>query len=146
MGWRVRRRVCLSSSSLLYIYFDMRDIPSNLYTYKVLTQMTFLTGTPLLIPLTTSLYVPGTLSSSRTVLVDIGTGFYVEKSVAESKKFYEGKVADLQRNLGEIENVVGGKEGNLRVVEEVLRGRVMSEQGQAQGGQQGGAGGGGGGT
>ena len=146
MGWRVRRRVCLISSSLLYIYFDMRDIPSNLYTYKVLTQMTFLTGTPLLIPLTTSLYVPGTLSSSRTVLVDIGTGFYVEKSVAESKKFYEGKVADLQRNLGEIENVVGGKEGNLRVVEEVLRGRVMSEQGQAQGGQQGGAGGGGGGT
>lgn len=30
-------------------------------------------------PLTTSLYVPGKLASTHTVLVDIGTGFYVEK-------------------------------------------------------------------
>lgn len=30
-------------------------------------------------PLTTSLYVPGKLASTQTVLVDVGTGFYVEK-------------------------------------------------------------------
>lgn len=89
---------------------------------------------PLLLPLTTSLYVPGTLSSSSTVLIDIGTGFFVEKSTADARRFYEGKVAELHRSLGEIEKVVGGKEGNLRVVEEVLRGKVMQEQqGQAGG-------------
>ncbi|KAI4233572.1 MAG: hypothetical protein L6R40_007023 [Gallowayella cf. fulva] len=33
----------------------------------------------ILVPLTPSLYVPGTLVSTETVLVDIGTGFYVEK-------------------------------------------------------------------
>lgn len=37
------------------------------------------TGTPILVPLTPSLYVPGKLASTDTVLVDIGTGFYVEK-------------------------------------------------------------------
>lgn len=37
------------------------------------------TGTPLLVPLTPSLYVPGQLASNSTVLVDIGTGFFVEK-------------------------------------------------------------------
>ena len=36
-------------------------------------------GTPILVPLTPSLYVPGKLASTDTVLVDIGTGFYVEK-------------------------------------------------------------------
>lgn len=36
-------------------------------------------GTPILVPLTPSLYVPGKLASTATVLVDIGTGFYVEK-------------------------------------------------------------------
>lgn len=36
-------------------------------------------GAPLLVPLTTSLYVPGTLASGDTVVVDVGTGFYVEK-------------------------------------------------------------------
>ena len=37
------------------------------------------TGTPILVPLTPSLYVPGKLASTDVVLVDIGTGFYVEK-------------------------------------------------------------------
>lgn len=36
-------------------------------------------GTPILVPLTPSLYVPGKLASTDVVLVDIGTGFYVEK-------------------------------------------------------------------
>lgn len=38
-----------------------------------------LLGREILVPLTTSLYVPGKLASTQTVLVDVGTGFYVEK-------------------------------------------------------------------
>jgi prefoldin alpha subunit len=34
---------------------------------------------PILVPLTSSLYVPGTLADSDNVIVDVGTGFYVEK-------------------------------------------------------------------
>lgn len=34
-------------------------------------------GREVMVPLTSSLYVPGTLSSTEEVLVDIGTGFYV---------------------------------------------------------------------
>ena len=34
---------------------------------------------PLLVPLTTSLYVSGTLADTERVIVDIGTGYYVEK-------------------------------------------------------------------
>ncbi len=34
---------------------------------------------PVLIPLTSSLYVPGTLADTEKVIVDVGTGFYVEK-------------------------------------------------------------------
>ena len=34
---------------------------------------------PVLVPLTTSLYVPGALADSESVIVDVGTGFYVEK-------------------------------------------------------------------
>lgn len=35
-------------------------------------------GQPLLLPLTSSLYVSGTLESADQVLVDVGTGYYVE--------------------------------------------------------------------
>ena len=33
----------------------------------------------ILVPLTSSLYVKGTLADREKVLVDVGTGFYVEK-------------------------------------------------------------------
>ncbi|KAK5939220.1 subunit of tubulin prefoldin [Knufia obscura] len=93
-------------------------------------------NTPLLIPLTTSLYVPArpTISSHPTVLVDVGTGYFVSKRTPDAIKFYNGKVDDLTRNLGDIERAVGTKNGDLRMVEEVLRGKVLSEQ---QGGGQG---------
>lgn len=37
-------------------------------------------GQPLLLPLTSSLYVPGALAETEKVLIDIGTGYYVEVS------------------------------------------------------------------
>ena len=69
-------------------------------------------------PLTQSLYVPGYLASTATVIVDVGTGFYVEKTTADALKFYNGKVDDLSKNLAELEKVVQSKNENLRIVEE----------------------------
>jgi hypothetical protein len=62
--------------------------------------------------------VPGKLASSSIVLVDVGTGFYVEKSAVDAIKFYNGKVDDLSKNLGDLEKVVQGKNENLRIIEE----------------------------
>lgn len=72
----------------------------------------------LLVPLTTSLYVPGRLASADTVLVDIGTGFYVEKSTEDATRFYKDKVAELAKNTKDLEAIVNGKAQNLRLVEE----------------------------
>ncbi|OAL33790.1 hypothetical protein AYO20_06966 [Fonsecaea nubica] len=101
--------------------------------------------TPLLIPLTTSLYVPGTLAAPKspssastsstmkpskppTVMVDVGTGFFVEKTPADATKFYQGKVEELTKNLQDIEKVVSGKTESLRVVEDALRRKMVEEQ------------------
>lgn len=73
---------------------------------------------PLLVPLTSSLYVPGTLASTETVLVDVGTGFYVEKTTDQAKKFYEAKSEELGRNVKDLEAIVNGKTQNLRLIEE----------------------------
>ena len=35
-------------------------------------------GQPIMLPLTSSVYVNGTLASKESVLVDIGTGYYIE--------------------------------------------------------------------
>jgi prefoldin alpha subunit len=87
-----------------------------------------------LVPLTTSLYVPGTLADPENVIVDVGTGFYVEKvgefylfaecetdswqSTKDATKFYEAKVEELGASLKDLEAIVQGKSNNLRVVED----------------------------
>ncbi|KAG0217785.1 Prefoldin subunit 5, partial [Mortierella sp. GBA43] len=45
----------------------------------------------ILVPLTSSLYVPGKLANVEKVVVDIGTGYYVEKTVEDAIKFYNAK-------------------------------------------------------
>lgn len=77
-------------------------------------------GKGILVPLTTSLYVPGTLASRDKVLVDVGTGFFVEKSTGDAKTFYQEKSKELGQNLKNLEGVLQGKANNLRVVEEGL--------------------------
>ncbi|KAL8672907.1 MAG: hypothetical protein Q9168_002661 [Polycauliona sp. 1 TL-2023] len=81
----------------------------------------------ILVPLTPSLYVPGTLASTETLLVDIGTGFYVEKTPPAARQFYTAKVDELGKNRKDLEAIVQGKQGNLTVVEDVLRQRMISE-------------------
>jgi prefoldin alpha subunit len=97
-----------------------------------------------LVPLTASLYVPGTLlgfpdddkddggeddgeqgkdaeggaKGGDAVLVDVGTGFFVRKSRADASKFYEARVAELDGSLRDLEGVLGSKSESLRVVED----------------------------
>jgi len=42
----------------------------------------------MLVPLTASLYVPGTLDDADKVLVDIGTGYFVEVSWLQLAAFF----------------------------------------------------------
>ncbi|PGH00153.1 prefoldin, alpha subunit [Blastomyces parvus] len=81
----------------------------------------------ILVPLTNSLYVKGTLADRKNVIVDVGTGFYVEKTTSKAIAFYNAKVEEIGVNLRELEKVVQGKSQNLRVIEDVLRQKLLSE-------------------
>ncbi|KAK9463948.1 Prefoldin [Lipomyces oligophaga] len=83
-------------------------------------------GNSLLVPLTSSLYLPGKLADVETFLVDVGTGYYVEKKPKDAIKFYESKVTTLQQNMADLENIVNNKSGNLRTVDEVLRKKMLA--------------------
>ncbi|KAF5025266.1 hypothetical protein F66182_2651 [Fusarium sp. NRRL 66182] len=90
-----------------------------------------------LVPLTNSLYVRGELSDANTVLVDVGTGFLVEKKLKSAEKFYETKVEELGNNLKDLEVIVQRKQTNARTIEEgistaVLRQKIMAGQGQGE--------------
>jgi prefoldin alpha subunit len=69
--------------------------------------------------------------------VDIGTGFFVEKSTKDATKFYDGKIDDLTKNMAQIEDVVRQKTETLRAVEDGMWRKVVEGERGA-----GGAGGG----
>lgn len=78
-----------------------------------------------LVPLTASMFVPGTLANVREVLVDVGTGYFVEQSVDDAKKFMDRKVEFLQSNTDSLKEVLEGKrqmlEGVVFVMQQKLR-------------------------
>ena len=84
------------------------------------------------------MYVPGQLADAEHVLVDVGTGYFVEKTAEDAQTFYSGKIEELGKNIKDLEEVVNAKASNLRVVEEVLRQKMLAgPQGQpGQPGQQ----------
>uniref|UniRef100_A0A8C6M088 Prefoldin subunit 5 n=1 Tax=Nothobranchius furzeri TaxID=105023 RepID=A0A8C6M088_NOTFU len=53
--------------------------------------------------LTQTMYVPGTLSDVEHVLVDVGTGYYVEKNVEDSKAFFKRKIDFLTKQMEKIQ-------------------------------------------
>ncbi|KAL5759096.1 hypothetical protein ACOSP7_017616 [Xanthoceras sorbifolium] len=66
-------------------------------------------GSQLLVPLTASLYVPGTLDHADKVLIDIGTGYFVEKTMAEGKDYCERKINLLKSNFDQLIEVATKK-------------------------------------
>ncbi|XP_015697418.1 probable prefoldin subunit 5 [Oryza brachyantha] len=59
-------------------------------------------GKKMLVPLTASLYVPGTLDDSEKVLVDVGTGYFIEKTMTQGKEYCERKINLLKSNFDEL--------------------------------------------
>ena len=52
----------------------------------------------------------------------------MEKDIPGAKDFYERKVKDLADSLKDLENVINSKAQNVRVVEEVIRLKVLNAQ------------------
>ena len=100
--------------------------PEHECTRLIRTSLTT-TAKSILVPLTSSLYVRGTLKNAGNVLLDIGTGYYVEKvyllsrcvdvkSSGDAIKFYSTKVEYLDKNMEDLEKVINAKASNAKCI------------------------------
>ncbi|XP_024878017.1 prefoldin subunit 5 [Temnothorax curvispinosus] len=62
-------------------------------------------GSEILVPLTGSMYVTGKLADANNVIVDIGTGYYAEKSVVDAKDYFKRKVEYVTEQMEKIQQV-----------------------------------------
>lgn len=79
-----------------------------------------------LVPLTASLYLPGKISERNSVLVDVGTGYYVEKSLEQAQTFYSNKVKFVETNMGKLEQSISQKAEHGEIIRNMLSRRIDS--------------------
>ena len=87
-------------------------------------------GTNMMVPLTGSLYVPGQLADGDKVLVDIGTGYYAEKSVKDADEFFKRKVEYLKQQMEKVQPTLQNKYESRQVIGELLNVRMQAQQKQ----------------
>ena len=80
----------------------------------------------MLVPLTQSLYVPGELGDPDQLLVELGTGYYIEKSVDEAQAFLDRKIAMIKAQAGNVQQVASMKQQNLQGTVNVMNQKVMA--------------------
>ncbi|CAO3688235.1 unnamed protein product [Umbelopsis vinacea] len=82
----------------------------------------------ILVPLTSSLYVPGKLSNVETVIVDVGTGYFVEKSVADASQFYKTKIEYIKGSAAKLQETITNKQSNVRALVNVMQDKMQAQQ------------------
>jgi prefoldin alpha subunit len=108
--------------------------------------LTFAADKTILVPLTNSLYVPGKLSNPDHVIVDVGTGYFVQKvyrtvssfqshrpdsshqTRAQALTHYQNKVDYVRGNLETLQNTIEKKQDNLNYLMNMMQSKMGPSQ------------------
>jgi prefoldin alpha subunit len=120
-------------------YHQLRAVSARLSTARASVNEAFDTsssnneGRQIMIPLTESLYAPGKMVDANKILVELGAGFFVEKSSKDAIKVLERKQKIVDANS---ENVLAAAEASSRNVEAIkgaMQGKLLEIQARQQG-------------
>jgi prefoldin alpha subunit len=78
------------------------------------------------------MYVPGQLSNPGKVIVDIGTGYYVEKESSSAQDYFNRKVKYVTENMERVQ-AIGNEKAKIRelvmdVMQEKLKAQFQDQQ------------------
>ena len=87
-------------------------------------------GTRMLVPITSSLYVPGETSKLDTVLIDVGTGYYIEKSGPEAQAFLDRKIHLITGQAVKVAQAMQIKQEGLQGTVQAMNSKITQYQQQ----------------
>lgn len=82
----------------------------------------------MLIPLSSSLYVSGSLVDSTKVLVDVGTGYYIQQSVPRAQDFFGKRMNQMKESMDNISEAITQKQKQQNMIIDVLRQKAQALQ------------------
>ena len=66
-----------------------------------------------MVPLTSSLYVPGIMEDNDKVLVEVGAGYFIEQSTDRAKDYCDRKVKMLNDSALKVDEIIKVKRVQL---------------------------------
>ena len=81
-------------------------------------------GREIMVPLTSSLYVPGVMEDNKNVLVEVGAGYFIEKNTQAATEYCNRKSKALMDSSSKVGQLIQGKKGQLGQVTEEYERRV----------------------
>eukprot|EP00548_Thalassiothrix_antarctica_P004966 CAMPEP_0194131574 /NCGR_PEP_ID=MMETSP0152-20130528/2324_1 /TAXON_ID=1049557 /ORGANISM="Thalassiothrix antarctica, Strain L6-D1" /LENGTH=162 /DNA_ID=CAMNT_0038826409 /DNA_START=80 /DNA_END=568 /DNA_ORIENTATION=- len=90
-------------------------------------------GKKIMVPLSSSLYVPGKIHDPNKLLVELGTGFYAEKSPKECSAFLQRKLKLVDANSENITKAVQNCRQNMEAVAITLQGKMLEIRARQEG-------------
>ena len=101
-----------SSLKIAYNKFlDNKEYINDLKTYQ---------DKEILVPMTSSLYVPGKCSDVKKVTVEIGANFFVETTIEKAEKFCDRKLEFIKKNMDNIDELIKNKNEQMNAVNQQL--------------------------
>ncbi|KAL0881609.1 hypothetical protein ABMA27_001436 [Loxostege sticticalis] len=88
-------------------------------------------GKTVLVPLTGSMYVPGTIIDTDNVIIDIGTGYYAQKDIEGGKDYFKRKVQFVTEQMEKIQQL-GIEKSKAREAICMMMEMKLQQQAQAQ--------------
>lgn len=72
------------------------------------------------------MYVPGQSVECQTFLVDVGTGYFIEKNAQAAMKFYQDRCEKLIKDSEQLNKIVAEKLDMVKRVDVVLKSKLQS--------------------
>lgn len=78
------------------------------------------------------MYVPGKLTDPEKVIVDVGTGYYVEKDIPAAKEYFSKKVKYVTEQMEKVQ-AIGNEKNKIReAVMDVMETKLQAQFAQQQ--------------
>ena len=92
-------------------FLDNKEYINDLKTYQ---------DKEILVPMTSSLYIPGKCVDVKRVTIEIGANFFIETTIDKAEKFCDRKLESIKKNMNNIDELIKNKNEQLNAVNQKL--------------------------
>jgi prefoldin alpha subunit len=90
-------------------------------------------GKEVMVPMTESVYVPGKIREPTKLLVELGTGFFAEKSSKDTTAYLDRKLRLVDQNSDNVTKAIQVTRQNMEHIAQTMQGKLIEIRARQEG-------------